>query len=167
MAKITVLGSGGWGIALALCAHNSGHEVYLWSAFKDEISKLKRDRQNDKLLPGVVIDDGIVLSDDISVAENSDLTIIAVPSVAVKSVTDRLSAVNNHGIVVNVAKGFEPETGRRLSEVISAVLPDDCIVVLSGPSHAEEVARKIPTSLVASSKSLVGAAIVQEFLSSE
>ena len=167
MAKITVLGTGGWGIALALNARLCGHSVFMWSAFSDEIEKLKRERKNDKLLPGVIIPDDITLSDDIKVAENSDITIIAVPSIAVSSVASSLSEVKRHGIVVNVAKGFEPVTNARLSTLISEKIPESRVVVLSGPSHAEEVALRIPTSLVAASNSLVAAEIVQDMLSNE
>lgn len=167
MAKITVLGTGGWGLALALSARNSGNSVIMWSAFQEEIDNLKKNRCNDKLLPGICIPDDIELSSEISVAANSEVTIIAVPSFAVSSVATKLADVKKHGIVVSVSKGFEPKTNRRLSEVISEKLPDDQIVVLSGPSHAEEVARNIPTSLVAASTSLVAASIIQDLLSSE
>ena len=167
MAKITVLGTGGWGIALAISAHKAGHDVYMWSAFQNEIDLLCKKRQNEKLLPGVTIPEEIIFSGDISVAQNSDITIIAVPSIAVGSVAAQLKGVESHGIVVNVAKGFDPKTDLRLSQTVSAVLPDDCIVVLSGPSHAEEVARFIPTTLVAASNSLVGAELVQNMLSTE
>lgn len=167
MAKVTVLGTGGWGIALAISAFDAGHSVYMWSAFEDEVKHLNQTRQNEKLLTGVIIPPEITISDNISVAENSDITIIAVPSFAVKNVVSLLKSVKNRGIVVNVAKGFEPETNCRLSEVISANLPNDIVVILSGPSHAEEVARKIPTALVAASRSLVGAQIVQSMLSTE
>lgn len=167
MADITVLGTGGWGIALALSAFNAGHNVRMWSAFESEIELLKEKRQNDKLLPDIILPESIVLSSDISVAEDSAITIIAVPSIAVGDVSKKLGSVKNHGIVVNVAKGFEPKTGKRLSEVIAKNLPDDSIVVLSGPSHAEEVARNVPTSLVAASNSLVAADIVQGFLVTE
>ena len=167
MADITVLGTGGWGMALAISAKNAGHSVCMWSAFKEEIDNLKSTHSNERLLPGVVLPDDIVLSDDISVAQNSAVTIIAVPSIAVGSVSEMLKSVPNHGITVNVAKGFEPKTGKRLSEVIGENLPDDSVVILSGPSHAEEVALNIPTSLVASSNSLVAADIVQDLLSTE
>lgn len=167
MAKITVLGSGGWGTALAISAFNCGHNVTLWSPFEDEVAQLNKNRENVKLLPGIKIPDAIEITTDITKSENSLITVIACPSVAVRSVAKQLSAVNNHGIVVNVAKGFEKGSLKRLSQVISEELPNDKIAVLSGPSHAEEVARKIPTSLVATSKSFTAASIVQDVLSSE
>lgn len=167
MAKVTVLGTGGWGMALALVAHDCGHSVSMWSAFSDEIANLVNTRKNDRLLPGITIPDDIFLSDDITVAENSDITVIAVPSIAVSSVSEKLATVKNYGIVVNVAKGFEPKTNLRLSQVLNKKLPDSRIVILSGPSHAEEVSRKIPTSLVAASCSLVAAEIVQDMFSTD
>lgn len=167
MAKITVLGSGGWGTALAISAYNCGHEVYLWSPFEQEVNDLVKYRENVKLLPGIKIPEQITITTDINCAKDSLISVIACPSVAVRSVAKQLSTVDNHGIVVNVAKGFEKDTLKRLSEVIREELPNDKICVLSGPSHAEEVARMIPTSLVASSKSFTAASIVQDVLSSE
>lgn len=167
MAKVTVLGSGGWGTALAISAHNCGHDVYLWSPFEQEVNELIANRENVKLLPGIKIPEDIEITSDISYASGSLISIIACPSVAVRSVAKQLNAVENHGIVVNVAKGFEKDTLKRLSEVIREELPNSKTAVLSGPSHAEEVARMIPTSLVASSKSFTAASIVQDVLSSE
>ncbi|MBR3968938.1 MAG: NAD(P)-dependent glycerol-3-phosphate dehydrogenase [Clostridia bacterium] len=167
MAKVTVLGSGGWGTALAISAFNCGHEVALWSPFEQEVNDLINNRENTKLLPGINIPKQILITTDINCATDSLISIIACPSIAVRSVANRLSTVQNHGIVVNVAKGFEKDTLKRLSEVIREELPDDKICVLSGPSHAEEVARVIPTSLAAASKSFTAASIVQDVLSSE
>lgn len=167
MAKVTILGSGGWGTALAISAFNCGHEVYLWSPFEHEVNELNKCRENVKLLPGIKIPDNIIITTDINSASDSLITIIASPSIAVRSVAQQLSNVANHGIVVNVAKGFEKNTLRRLSEVIAEELPTDNVCVLSGPSHAEEVARMIPTSLVAVSNSFTAATIVQDVLSSE
>lgn len=167
MAKITVLGSGGWGTALAISAFNCGHNVTVWSPFEDEVATLNKYRENVKLLPDIKIPDDIEITNDIAKAENSLITVIACPSVAVRSVAKQLAEVDNHGIVVSVAKGFEKGSLKRLSEVIAEELPNDKIAVLSGPSHAEEVARKIPTSLVATSKSFTAASIVQDVLSSE
>ena len=167
MAKITVLGSGGWGTALAISAYNCGHNVNLWSPFQQEVDELITNRENIKLLPGIKIPKEINITSDINNASESLISIIACPSVAVRSVAKQLSTVENHGIVVNVAKGFEKDSLKRLSQVIKEELPSDKICVLSGPSHAEEVARMIPTSLVASSKSFTAASIVQDVLSSE
>ena len=151
--KITVLGSGGWGIALAMSAERNGHSVTLWSPFDEEILELSTQRESKRLLKGIKIPEDIKMTTNISISENSDITIIAVPSIAVKETAIRLKEIKNPGIVVNVAKGLEATSLKRLSEVISDVITAP-VVVLSGPSHAEEVARKVPTSLVASSKDL-------------
>lgn len=167
MAQITVLGSGGWGIALAITAYNCGHKVALWSPFDDEVKMLSEKRENPKLLEGIKIPEDITITTDINVANGSLISIIASPSTAVRSVANKLSSVENHGIVVNVAKGLEKDSLKRLSQIIREELPNDKIAILSGPSHAEEVARQIPTALVAASKSFTAASIVQDVLSSE
>lgn len=165
MAKITILGSGGWGMALAIAAFNNGNEVTLWSPFSEEVNLLLEKRGNEKLLKGVILPDGIKITNDLSVVEGDDLTIIATPSVAIRSVAKQLSAYNDIGIVVNVAKGFEKGTLKFLTDVISEELPKSDVVAFSGPSHAEEVARNMPTSIVAASKSLEAAEKVQEIMS--
>lgn len=167
MAKVTVLGSGGWGIALALSAFNNGCDVTLWSPFADEVNLLKEKRTNEKLLKGIFIPKEINITDDMSAVEGDALTIIAVPSIAVREVAAKLSAYKNFGIVVNVAKGLEKGSLKRLSQVISDELPNANVVVLSGPSHAEEVARGIPTSLVSASHSKSAAEAVQSIMSGE
>lgn len=167
MSKITVLGPGGWGIALALSAHNKGHKVCMWSPFKQEVDALNATRKNERLLPGIIIPDDILITDDITCACGSQLTIIATPSVAVRSAAKALSAIENYGIVVNVSKGIEKGSLLRLSQVIEEELPTAQIAVLSGPSHAEEVSRNIPTSLVVASKSETVANIVQDMLITE
>ncbi len=167
MVKVTVLGSGGWGMALALSAHKKGCKVTLWSPFKEEVELLKEKRTNEKLLKGIFLPQGIDITDDMSVVEGDTLTIIATPSTAVRSVAEKLKNYSDFGIVINVAKGLEKGTLKRLSQVIREELPESPIVILSGPSHAEEVARNVPTSLVAASKSLPAAQAVQNILSSE
>lgn len=163
MSKISVLGSGGWGIALALQAHSNGHEVVLWSPFKDEVDQINKDKENKKLLPGIKIPEDVLVTDSLSAISGSMITIIAVPSFAVRQTAERLRDVDC-GIVVNVAKGFEKGTTKRLSEVISEELPHSQVVVLSGPSHAEEVARNVPTTVVVTSIQHKAAVQVQQAL---
>lgn len=167
MPKITVLGSGGWGMALAISAFNNGCDVTLWSPFKDEVENLKKNRTNERLLNGVYLPEGINITDDLSVVTDDTITIIATPSTAVGDVAKKLKAYKNIGIVVNVSKGFEPGGLRRLSEVIREHLPEAPIVALTGPSHAEEVARNIPTSIVAASNSGTAALVVQDIMASK
>ena len=164
--KISILGSGGWGIALAMLANSNGHNVTLWSPFENEVNELLVSRESKKLLKGVKIPENIDITTNLSAVENSDITIIATPSIAIRETAIRLKNIKNPGVVVNVAKGFEAETLKRLSEVISDEISAP-IVVVSGPSHAEEVARKVPTSLVACSKDYKAASVVIEALSNE
>lgn len=167
MAKITVLGAGGWGMALALSANGCGNEVTIWSPFPEEVAALQKNRGNERLLSGIKLPDEIAITSDLSAVKGSAITIIATPSIAVRQTAKRLSAEKDFGIVVNVAKGFEKGSLLRLSQVIAEELPDAKVAVLSGPSHAEEVARGIPTSVVVASASAVTAQIVQSIMSGD
>lgn len=167
MAKVTVLGAGGWGMALAISAYNSGSEVAIWSPFEDEVNLLLEKRTNEKLLKDIYLPEGIKITTDLSVVCGDAITIIATPSVAVPDVAKKLREYKDIGIVVNVSKGFERGTLRRLSEVITDALPNTPVVALTGPSHAEEVARNIPTSIVAASDSIAAAQAVQGIMSNE
>lgn len=167
MSKISVLGSGGWGMALAISAYNNGYEVNLWSPFENEVEMLKEKRTNEKLLKGIYLPENINITTDLSCVEGDTLTIIATPSTAVREVCEKLSCYSGFGILVNVSKGFEKNTLKRLSQVINEVLPDVPVVALTGPSHAEEVARNIPTSIVAASNSKAAAQAVQSIMASK
>lgn len=154
-------------MALALCAFKNGCDVTLWSPFREEVELLSDKRTNEKLLKGIFLPEEIKITDDMSVVEGDTLTIIATPSTVVREVARKLKAYSGQGIVINVAKGLEKGTLKRLSQVISEELPDSPLVILSGPSHAEEVARNVPTSIVAASNSLPAAQAVQNILASE
>ncbi len=167
MPKISVLGAGGWGMALAISAFNNGCDVTIWSPFKNEVNTLLEKRTNEKLLKDIYLPEGINITTDLTCVEGDTLTIIATPSIAVAEVVEKLKICKDIGIIVNVSKGFQKGTLKRLSEVISEALPDTPVVALTGPSHAEEVARNIPTSIVAASKSLAAAQAVQGIMSSE
>ena len=110
MAKITVLGAGGWGIALALAAHKNNNQVSIWSPMDMGLDILLEKRTNERLLKDIYIPEDILLTDDINICEGNDITVIAVPSGAVREVSAKLSAVKNAGVIVNVAKGFEKDT---------------------------------------------------------
>lgn len=167
MPKISVLGSGGWGMALAISAFNNGNEVTLWSPFGNEVEMLKEKRTNEKLLKGIFLPEGINITTDLSCVENDTLTVIATPSTAVREVASKLKEYEDIGIVVNVSKGFEKHSLKRLSEVIKEELSETPVVALTGPSHAEEVARNIPTSIVAASSSKAAAQAVQNMMASK
>lgn len=167
MADIVILGSGGWGIALGISAYDCGNRVTLWTPFRDEAEELLKNRESKKLLKDIKIPKDINITTDISVCEGADMVISAVPSLAIEETMQRLSAVPNVNLIVNVAKGLDKNSCRRLSELIEDYFPKADIVVLSGPSHAEEVALHEPTSLVAASKSVEAAEFVQKTLMSQ
>ncbi len=165
MAVITVLGAGGWGTALAVMAHREGHTVNLWSPFEEEVASIRRSGEHKKLLPGVPVPPSIALTSDITVAASSDMVIMAVPSFAVGATAKQLDGVIADGtLIVNVSKGLEENTFRRFTQVIGDALPTARVVALTGPSHAEEVARGVPTSIVCASEDIAAAEEVQELL---
>ncbi|MDD2361541.1 MAG: NAD(P)-dependent glycerol-3-phosphate dehydrogenase [Oscillospiraceae bacterium] len=163
--SISILGSGGWGTALAIMARKYDHDVTLWSPFKKEINGILRFGENKKLLPGVPVPPGICLTTEIEEAVQAELIIFAVPSFAVSS-TAKLIAdiIKPNTIIANAGKGLEIGTHRRFSEVLTELLPTARVVALSGPSHAEEVARDIPTTIISASKDVEAAERVQELL---
>ncbi len=167
--KIAVLGSGGWGTALAIMLSKSGHDVVLWSFLKEEYEELSNYRENRRFLPGVLFPEGLKTTCDMSCVNDAELVVMAVPSFAVRETSKKLAGfITESKIVVNVAKGIEKDTSLRLSEVIAGELGmEDNIAVLSGPSHAEEVGRGVPTAIIATSKSEKTAKIVQDAFMNE
>ena len=166
MSRITVLGAGGWGIGLAMVATRMEHTVTLWSFDPQELDDLRRHNQNRLRLPGVFLPHGVILTGDMAVAADADMIIIAVPSFAIRSTCRALAAHLRPGtIVVNAGKGLEDGTLQRFSQVLQEELPTARVVVLSGPSHAEEVARRMPTTVTVSAEDMAVAATVQEALS--
>ena len=163
--KVFVLGTGGWGIALAMLLHQNGHQVTSWTYQQAECDLLHRERCNEKLLPGVVIPDGIEITTDMSGAADAELVVLAVPSFAVASTAEKLAGiVKPETVLVNVGKGLDSKHGYcRFSETITrAVNGRNPVVALTGPTHAEEVARGIPTAIVAASESRTAAELTQE-----
>ena len=155
MAKFTILGMGGFGLALAVMLNNFGHDVIVWSAFKQEIDDIRRDGENKQKLPGIKISDEIILTDDLCKACSTDIIIFGVPTKFVRSVAKQVAPyLSKDTIIVNTSKGLEEETLKRMSEVIEEELPQNPIVVLTGPSHAEEVALGVPTTVVVTSKDM-------------
>ena len=162
--KIMVLGSGGWGSALAIMLAENGHDVTLWSFLKEEYEALSRDRENKQFLAGVKFPENLALTDDMNLARDAELVVMATPSFAVSKTAENLAKIISNGtIVVNVSKGIDRDSGMRLSQVIAEKLGDKAkVVVLSGPSHAEEVGRGIPTTVVVASKEKEIAETVQD-----
>lgn len=154
MAKISVIGSGGWGIALTILLHKNGHDLTIWSFDKKEAEELKKTRQNKTKLPNILLPEDVKVTDDLREAvDNKDILILAVPSKAIRSVSKSLkNIIKDNQIIVNVAKGLEEDTLETMTDIIEEELKDKNpkVAVLSGPSHAEEVGRGIPTTCVVS-----------------
>nr|WP_302560310.1 NAD(P)H-dependent glycerol-3-phosphate dehydrogenase [uncultured Blautia sp.] len=168
MAKISVLGSGSWGLALALLLHNNGHEVLLWSARPENARKLREKRENPDRLPGVRLPDEIdVLTDMERALKDVDVTVLAVASPYIRSTAHKMAPfVCKDQKIVNVAKGIEEKTLKTLSEVIEEEIPQGNVAVLSGPSHAEEVGRGLPTTCVISAHTQEAAEYLQSIFMS-
>lgn len=151
MAEIGMIGAGSWGIALSWLLTNNGHRVSVWSALEAEIEMLRETREQRDKLPGVVLSEETVFTTDLREAvEGKDLLVLAVPSPFTRSTAAKLAGVMTEGqILVNVAKGIEEKSLMTLSQVIEEEIPQAEVAVLSGPSHAEEVGKGIPTAIVA------------------
>ncbi len=149
MAKISILGGGSWGIALAVLLHKNGHEITVWSALEQEIEMLRSTHEH-KMLPGVKLpEDMRFTTDDEEAVKGRDLLVMAVASSYTRQTAKRLSPYVVQGQkIVNVAKGIEDHTLMTLSEIVEQEIPGADVAVLSGPSHAEEVSRGIPTTIV-------------------
>lgn len=155
MAKISVIGAGSWGTALSILLHNNGHEVTTWSIIEEEVKMLNEKREHASKLPGVKIPDEIEFTTDLEASlKGRDVVVLAVPSPFTRSTAHSMGPYVEKGqIIVNVAKGVEESTLMTLSEIIEEEIPQADVCVLSGPSHAEEVGRGIPTTCVVSSRS--------------
>ncbi len=169
MKKITILGAGSWGTALYLLLRDNGHRVRLWSWQQSHVAEVLAEHENKQFLPGVPLPSDVEISSDMAeVLTDAEIVIFAVPSHVVRSVARQAAPfIPPESIIVNVAKGFEKDTLLRLSQVLAEELPDHNIVVLSGPSHAEEVARKLPTTVVVSSLSMEAAMEIQSVFMSD
>lgn len=149
MGKIGVIGSGTWGTAITVLLCNNGHEVTLWSAIPAEIEEMKETHRH-KNLPEVVLSERITFTADLKEAmAEKDLLVMAVPSVFVRSTASKMKSYIREGqIIVDVAKGIEENTLYTMSHIIEEELPGALVAALSGPSHAEEVSRGLPTTCV-------------------
>lgn len=166
MLKIAILGSGGWGLALACTCANLGHDVTVWSAFKDELDSIRRTGELRAKLPGVYIPKAVHLTEDISCASGKDIVLVGIPSKFVRSVCMQAQPyVDKDTIVVSTSKGLEDGTLKRMSEILAEVFPKNTIAVLTGPSHAEEVGRGIPTAVVVASENIEAAKLIQNTFS--
>ncbi|NQT91003.1 MAG: NAD(P)-dependent glycerol-3-phosphate dehydrogenase [Candidatus Omnitrophica bacterium] len=167
--KVTILGDGGWGTALAMLLCGKGSSVSLWGAFPDYIEVLKKSRENTKFLPGFTIPDKVLITSDIKEAlEDSEAIIIAIPSKFLRSTLRGLRGAGFTGkTIISAVKGIEPGTFKPASDIIEEVLGLKENVVLSGPTIAREVAEGLPTSAVVGSTDEAKAIKAQEILHTE
>ena len=152
--RVGVIGAGSWGIALAKLLDGNGHQVTVWSIIKEEIEMLKKEHEHKDKLPGVKLSENMVFTNDLEEAmKDKDILVLAVPSPFTRSTAHSMAPYLKDGqIIVNVAKGIEEHTMLTLSQIIEEELPAAQVAVLSGPSHAEEVGRDIPTTIVVGAK---------------
>ena len=156
MKKISIIGAGSWGTTLAVLIAENGYNVTLWVREKENIQSIVRERENKQYLPGIKIPGNVHVESSIEkVTSNTDLVVNAIPVQFTREVAKKYSKHINCDVVVNVAKGIEVKTYKRPSEILKEELPDNVsIVALSGPNHAEEVSRNIPTATVIASENV-------------
>lgn len=169
MAKIGVMGAGSWGTALALLLDKNGHQVTVWSIDKAEVEMLDKKREHESKLPGVKIPDSICFTNNMPEGiEGKDVVVLAVPSTFTRGTAHNMKPYVAEGqILVNVAKGIEDDTLKTLSEQIEEEIPQAVVAVLSGPSHAEEVGRELPTTVVVGARKRSVAEYLQGIFMSE
>ena len=169
MSKISVIGAGSWGTALAVVLQTNGHDVTIWSIDENEIAMLKKEREHKNKLPGVKIDESIALTTDLKeAADGKDMLVIAVPSPYVRSTAKSLAPFVADGqLLVSVAKGIEEGTLMTLSQILKEEIKNAKVAVLCGPSHAEEVGIGLPTTLVAGAEKRETAEYVQTVFMNE
>jgi len=167
MSRVAVLGAGSWGTTLAVHLANGGHDAVLWGNEPDELARIEADRENRKFLPSIPLPDRVKVQPELEVAlEDADFALFVVPSQAVREVARRVASTGLRiPCCISASKGFELASRERLSQVIAECLPGTEVVVVTGPSHAEEVSRGVPTSVVAASVSEPASRAVQQLLS--
>ena len=150
MTNVSVIGAGSFGIALAKLLDNNGHNVTVWSCIEAEIDMLKEFHEQKEKLPGVILSDRMVFTSDLKEAmTDKEVVIMAVPSSFTRSTAHQMAPFTADGqIIVNASKGIEDSTLMTLTDIIEEEIPNSKVCVISGPSHAEEVGKGIPTSVV-------------------
>lgn len=169
MAKVAVLGAGAWGIALGVLLNSNGNEVTMWTFLQSEADMLINDRENKISLPGVKLPESMKVTIDLEEAvKDKDIIVLATASRFIRSTAAKIkNMVKENQIIVNVSKGIEEETLMTMTDIISEEIPGCDAVVLSGPSHAEEVGRMLPTTCVVGAKTKTTAKYVQDVFMNE
>lgn len=169
MANLGVVGAGSWGTALALVLEKNGHQVTLWSSREEKAAELKKLRENVDKLPGVKLPETLEITSDLETAvRDKELVVLGVPSLYIRSTAAKMAPYVSEGqIIVNVSKGIEESTLSTMTDAIWEEIPQADVAVLSGPSHAEEVSRGIPTTVVAGAKTRKTAEKIQSIFMNE
>lgn len=164
MANVGVIGAGSWGTALSVLLNDNGHQVTIWSIDPEEVKMLDEQREHVKKLPGVKLSDQMIITGNLKEAiEGKDFLVLAVPSPFTRATAKKMCPYVVEGQkIVDVAKGIEESTLKTLSQQIEEEIPQADVAVLSGPSHAEEVGRKLPTTCVVGAKSKATAEYLQK-----
>ena len=167
--KVSVIGDGAWGTALALNMLANGHKVQIWGAFPDYLEEMCSRRENFKFLPGVKLPEELELCSSLEeAAAGQDMLLLATPTQFLRGVLKKLAPAFDNSIpLINVAKGIEINSWKRISEIVSDELGSVDFVDLSGPSHAEEVSRRVPTAVVAAAENTESAQAVQKLMMNE
>ena len=169
VGKVGVIGAGSWGTALGILLSNNNYQVTMWSAIKSEIDMLNEKREHVDKLPGVKLPDSMIFTSDLKAGiEGMDFVVLAVPSVFTRSTAKQMKEFIADGqIIVSVAKGIEEDTLMILSDIISEEIPNSKVAVLCGPSHAEEVGKGIPTTVVVGADNQATAEYLQKAFDNE
>jgi glycerol-3-phosphate dehydrogenase (NAD(P)+) len=164
-----ILGAGGWGTALAILWSKRGNQITLWGHNPDRVARVRETRENSEYLSGIKIPDPVALTSEISDCVSADLIVFVTPSVALRSVAEELRAagLGAKAILLSGTKGIEHGTGKRMSEVLHEIFPDNTVAVLSGPNLAGEVARDLPSAAVLGCRNPQCAEELQSCLGSE
>jgi glycerol-3-phosphate dehydrogenase (NAD(P)+) len=168
MPKISILGAGGWGTALAVLAAHKGHEVSLWARSEAVAEELSSTRLNDRHLPGVLIPPKTQITNELNPVGEAEYVFWATPSTALASIAEKVSrstVLRPNAVLISCVKGLAHDRLLRMSEILTLAFPHHQVAVLSGPNHAEEVGRFIPSATVIGSSSEAAAAHLQQILS--
>lgn len=169
MAKVSIIGAGSWGTALAVLLHKNGHKVTVWSIVEAEIEMLQKEHEHKDKLPGVKLPEDMVFTTNLEEAvKDKEVLVLAVPSPYTRTTAHNMAPLVREGqIIVNVAKGIEENSLLTLSQIIEEEIPQAVVAVLSGPSHAEEVGRGIPTTIVVGARKKATAEYLQNIFMNE
>lgn len=165
MKKVCILGAGSWATALSKVLDDNGHRVVIWARREEQCDEINKFHTNKKYLEDIVLSSTIKATSNIEEAiKDAEVVVLGVPSQQVRSICRKIEPyISEEQIIVNVAKGIENKTGKRISEICFEELPENKYCMLSGPSHAEEVSRDIPTAVVAASECIETSRVIQDY----